>query len=1303
MTDLCVILGNGPSLKGFDLTRLSGAAKSLGMNAAYRYWDGIDWYPDYYACLDDQLILTHHAEIRRLWQDRRISRFFLHGSFFEHHPDLIGAEGMTSLDQVLPHWFRQRAAAQGWPDLTGEPAFRTTDTTKITTGAWATRFAAWIGHGTLAIMGVDLKYVEILPEAEAAGGVALVMRETPTSNPNYFFDGYQQAGDKYNIPNPAQHGNALHIRSFELVAEDFAANGVACRIFNTNPGSLLEERRTFPLVPIDRLLATERLSAVVVPTNASEIPAILANFRIWADPAHAPYTDPPFTPPVLALVFNNGTARKDEARIRAAWEASGLEGQFARLEIRWLDLTGARDLYQRDYAQKVGAEGHKSGPNNQFFLTLDAAARYGTYIFQMETDCAPLGPGWLGRVEAELRATHPLWVLGARYHGAEAISADFARHLNGNAVYAAGDAGFRAFVAGFWEPWTRRAVAETDRRLAYDCVPEWVFARHPGDPGVAEARRLAQAFFVESASIVNLSGKRDLEELPEHFAAILPVRFPGASVLHSRTAQARLAAALPAEDTGGDTGRDRDGTAGLPRLLVLDMTPCGNGSATGELKAGLLAGWPADRLLQVAQPQPQGFVLVRPRADGDGHAETPADRAGAEAAIAAFDPQVVLYRPLADRPELHILAMAAIESRPALPLAVWLMDDWPARAEAADPQGFAAMGADLAALLARAGLRLSISRAMSQAFGARYGVPFRAFANGVDPALWEPPHLHRAGPLRIRYSGGLAPDMNAESVERLARAVVARRRAGQEVTLEISTSPWWQRQSGDRLEGLDGVSIDTVQRPAPEYRDWLTAADVLVIAYNFDPDSVRYTRYSMANKMPECLASGAAVLVHGPRAVATVDYLARAGAAESALAEIVDTPDPAALEAALARLADPAHRQALAGQARDHALRHLALPRLRTDFQAALAALVPSAPRSPVAKAPAPPKAATPEPAVPDPAAAGAAGAGLAPGTAPLHPAAAGGVARPLDPAAKPVPDPLPEPAFPRHPLPPPFVFLGSGTEEAAPEAARFLIAADPRDRLALVLAEAADPDPALARWREAAETALAAFRPHRRACRLLDAATLAAAPPAVAAQALGVTRAQAAALVARGTASAARPDAALLPLAELHLRRDRAALRLLAEIEASTLPIPGAARPDRLALARARMAALSGELASQRAARTEVEAEAARLAARASAAETGLEQLTRRAAQTEAHLAEARAALAETLREGARATDRARGLETELATLRATQVREAALSAARHRELTAARDEIDRLYRSSSWRLTAPLRALRRLFGGGG
>ena len=60
---LCIVLGNGPSLKGFDFARLDGVA-SLGMNAAYRYWDQIGWYPTYYACLDDQLIQTHHQDMR---------------------------------------------------------------------------------------------------------------------------------------------------------------------------------------------------------------------------------------------------------------------------------------------------------------------------------------------------------------------------------------------------------------------------------------------------------------------------------------------------------------------------------------------------------------------------------------------------------------------------------------------------------------------------------------------------------------------------------------------------------------------------------------------------------------------------------------------------------------------------------------------------------------------------------------------------------------------------------------------------------------------------------------------------------------------------------------------------------------------------------------------------------------------------------------------------------------------------------------------------------------------------------------
>jgi hypothetical protein len=39
-----VVLGNGPSLAGFDFSRFRGF-DAIGMNAAYRYWDEIGWYP----------------------------------------------------------------------------------------------------------------------------------------------------------------------------------------------------------------------------------------------------------------------------------------------------------------------------------------------------------------------------------------------------------------------------------------------------------------------------------------------------------------------------------------------------------------------------------------------------------------------------------------------------------------------------------------------------------------------------------------------------------------------------------------------------------------------------------------------------------------------------------------------------------------------------------------------------------------------------------------------------------------------------------------------------------------------------------------------------------------------------------------------------------------------------------------------------------------------------------------------------------------------------------------------------------
>ena len=295
----------------------------------------------------------------------------------------------------------------------------------------------------------------------------------------------------------------------------------------------------------------------------------------------------------------------------------------------------------------------------------------------------------------------------------------------------------------------------------------------------------------------------------------------------------------------------------------------------------------------------------------------------AHEAIEAFEPDVILYRPLVDRPSLHELAMTTLRCRTDLPLVTWIMDDWPARLATVEPQNFASANMDLLWLLRRSGLRLAISDAMSEAFLARYGMVFTAIANGVDPVDWTAPRQHSDGSLVIRYSGGIAADMNADSLVRVARAVQARADAGQDVRFEIATTPHWAVQSGALFDGLSAIEIETVSRPRSEYVRWLSEADVLVVAYNFDPDSLRYVRYSMANKMPECMAAGAALLAHGPRGVATVDYLADAD-----VAEVVDTDDiKTALEAAVERLGRSRSPSHVGQRGPDPGLRAPAIPR----------------------------------------------------------------------------------------------------------------------------------------------------------------------------------------------------------------------------------------------------------------------------------------------------------------------------------------------------------------------------------------
>ena len=246
-TETLALLGNGPSLKGFDFAKLKGT-DTLGMNVAYRHWDRINWYPTYYACMDKVVIMSHADEIVRLIRERKtngIRRFFLREVLAEAHPEIRECPAVVILEDV-------------------QKSYSALGVTGITTGNFSALFGATMGYKKILLLGVDCNYVEQIKEAVPAGETRLEMTSTPASNPNYFFDDYQQSGDLYNIPNVWP---GFHSRSWVAIQPVLSDLGVD--IVNCNMQS---ELKIFPFGDIE-----DEIKAGVKP-KASQATAVGAEY-----------------------------------------------------------------------------------------------------------------------------------------------------------------------------------------------------------------------------------------------------------------------------------------------------------------------------------------------------------------------------------------------------------------------------------------------------------------------------------------------------------------------------------------------------------------------------------------------------------------------------------------------------------------------------------------------------------------------------------------------------------------------------------------------------------------------------------------------------------------------------------------------------------------------------------------------------------------------------------------------------------------------------------------------------------------
>jgi glycosyltransferase involved in cell wall biosynthesis len=182
---------------------------------------------------------------------------------------------------------------------------------------------------------------------------------------------------------------------------------------------------------------------------------------------------------------------------------------------------------------------------------------------------------------------------------------------------------------------------------------------------------------------------------------------------------------------------------------------------------------------------------------------------------------------------------------------------------------------------------MTISEAMAEEYGRRYGLRFEDFMNCASVPAECPPlcDVPPGSPLKLVYVGGL--HLNRwQAIRRIGEALDQLAEEGIPAELEIHAPETDFKLYAPQFEGIrtirSGGSLTQEQIPAA-----LRDADVLVHVESFDDASRRYTRLSISTKIPQYLAAGRPIFGYGPMEVASCGYLQ-----SSACGVVVGVPDP---------------------------------------------------------------------------------------------------------------------------------------------------------------------------------------------------------------------------------------------------------------------------------------------------------------------------------------------------------------------------------------------------------------------------
>lgn len=298
-----------------------------------------------------------------------------------------------------------------------------------------------------------------------------------------------------------------------------------------------------------------------------------------------------------------------------------------------------------------------------------------------------------------------------------------------------------------------------------------------------------------------------------------------------------------------------------------------------------------------------------------------------------FKPDVI-YAQASDRSSIAFCI--AVQKYVKKKMVFHMMDDWPSIISS---RGLfktywqRKIDAEFRVLLDHCTILMSISDYMSEEYQKRYGKTFIPFHNPIDVAFWKQyPRANYAlhEQPTVLYAGRTGLGIQA-ALKTIASAI-------QQVNAELNLSIKFVLQTAEIPDWATTFSCVEHRSfvPYQELPKVFSAADLLILPYDFSPRATQYIKYSMPTKASEYMASGTPIVIFAPQDTAVVRYAEAHG-----WAEVVTENQVEALSKTIKQLiSSESAKKSLAQNAQEVAVMRHDLKMVSNDFKEVICSAV---------------------------------------------------------------------------------------------------------------------------------------------------------------------------------------------------------------------------------------------------------------------------------------------------------------------------------------------------------------------------